>query len=303
MKTILVTGSSGYIGSVLTEQLLQQGLVVIGVDKDNPLSDRLIFHNIDIQDYHEISCLIKSCRPDAVIHLAGMRGEECDRNPISAYEVNFKGTASVAQAADQHGVKKFLFASTCSNYGVMSKQDEWLNEDSPLTPVSSYAISKVAAENWLAGGYLKNTKAVVFRFATAFGVSPNMRYDLLINHFVRDCVHQKTLEVFQPQVWRPFCHVEDISTACIAAVQTELRGSFEIFNVGSNRENYTKQQIIDLLEAQFTNLSYCLNSQNQDPRNYKVDFSKINKQLGFRTNYSLLDGIKQLTSYERNCKI
>ena len=305
MKTVFVTGSSGYIGSVLTRILLDQGFRVVGIDiLDSEIKHpNLLFQSVDICDQDKISYLIRSCNPDSIIHLAGMRGAECDQFPIDAYEINFKAAVRVAEAADQQGVGKFVFASTCSNYGLMSDQNSWLDEESSLTPVSPYAISKVAAENWLTSGYLKNTKAVILRFATAFGVSPNMRYDLMINSFVRGCANQQTLEIFQPHVWRPFCHVEDIAQACAVAVDRDIHRPFDIFNVGANSENYNKQQVLELLQQQFENLKYALNNKNQDPRNYRVDFSKISKQWNYDTTFSVSDGIKQLTQYEEECII
>ena len=179
----------------------------------------------------------------------------CKKESALAREINLDASAYLLKTAQTKGVKRFIFASTCSNYGKMSDSNGYVDEDSPLRPVSLYAELKVAFEKvLLESEYPQNFTVVGLRFATAYGLSPRMRFDLTVNEFARDFALGRELLVFGEQFWRPYCHVNDLSEGCIRVLEAQRSLVHRCaFNVGDTEENYQKQTIIKLLKERIPN--------------------------------------------------
>jgi len=188
-----------------------------------------------------------------------------------------------------------LFVSTCSNYGLIPGNVE-ATEDYELKPLSLYAKHKVEIEQWLLGLKGKvDYSATVLRFATAFGLSPRMRFDLTVSEFTRELYLGHELLVFDAHTWRPYCHVKDLSEAirCVLEAKHD-RVHFEVFNVGGEANNFTKQMIVDEILRQVPEGKVKYQEHGSDPRNYRVSFEKIREQLGFSIQYSVRRGVEEL---------
>jgi len=290
-QKVLITGGAGYIGSVLCRLLISEGYHV-------RVLDRLLFGGesiMELLNYSNFEFINGDTRVnedrekallgmDYVIHLAAIVGDPaCVKNNDLAKETNFEATRLLYEEANRQGCKRFVFASTCSNYGKMKDPDKMVDECSELIPVSLYAETKVSAERYLLGQNNENfCKPTCLRFATAYGLSPRMRFDLTVNEFIRDTTMGKELRIFGEQFWRPYCHVIDLAKSCVMILQADKKKvSFNVFNVGDSEENYQKKMIAKEIlkiipEAQ---ISYV--TKNEDPRDYKVTFEKIRKELGF----------------------
>jgi nucleoside-diphosphate-sugar epimerase len=309
---VLCTGCAGYIGSVVTRHLLGRGHCVRGLDTLLFGSDSLLelfdhprfeFVRGDLREVKVVREALEGV--DAVVHLAAMVGDAmCARDPDLAREVNLEAAESLLRlCVESPQVGRFVFASTCSAYGQMNGC-EYVDEDSPLLPVSLYAKLKVDFESHLLRAPLRpSLAATALRFATAYGVSPRMRFDLTVNEFVRDLALFRALSVFDERSWRPYCHVEDLARA----VTLVLEGPIEVvrqkvFNVGDTRENYTKQGVVrEILEC-LVDLPPGLVTfvpRTSDGRNYRVDFSKISSAIDFRVTRRLADGIREITALVR----
>lgn len=302
-KTVLVTGGAGYIGSVLTRHLLSRGYNVIVADSllfgGESLLDLVglpafTFARVDVTKTEDLVELFTGQRFDAVVHLASIVGDPaCKASPDLARSTIWDGSRKVFELCQSHEVSKFIFASTCSNYGKMASGD-MLTEDAPLRPVSLYAELKVKFEQYL----LDQSGPVDFtilRFATVYGLSLRPRFDLTINEFVRDALMKGELEIYGPQFWRPYCHVRDVARAVVLVLEAE-RGQVaaRTFNVGSNKENYQKQMIATEIGKHIpVKITYV--EKDEDPRDYKVNFDRI-KELGFVPNASLPDGISEIAA-------
>lgn len=302
-RQILVTGAAGYVGSVLCRQLLNIGYTVRGVDV-------LLFGDAGLVDLysHPHFSLIKGdlCDPairkealmevDSVIHLAAIVGDPaCKKFPEGATALMDVASRKLFTAAEQIGVKRFVFASTCSNYGQMEGED-LLHEDSPLHPQSHYAQLKVAFERYLLEkAKTSATQISILRFATAYGLSPRMRFDLTVNHFTRDLALGRELLVFGQHQWRPYCHVEDLALALTLPLTLPLHQGSGIFNIGDSKENYSKEMVVEEVLRQVPKgVATFGGSPDTDGRNYRVDFEKAAKVLGFRISKRVPDGIQEI---------
>lgn len=300
MKTILVTGTAGYIGSVLTRQCLARGYQVVGFDNLSMGGESLLafyghpaFHFVH-GDVRNLEDLERCPKFDAAVHLAAIVGDPaCAKEPELARSVNGDGARLFHQFCEKRGAKRFVFASTCSNYGKMSGTG-YVSETSPLNPVSLYATTKVEFEKYLEQHSSKMVSTVL-RFATVYGLSPRMRFDLTVNDFTRQSVTHGELTVFGEQFWRPYCHVEDLAGACIVTLEaSEKIVSGQVFGVGHTEENYQKGMIVDAILKQLPQTKINRVNSNQDPRDYRVDFSKIQKVLGFKITRRVADGIREI---------
>jgi nucleoside-diphosphate-sugar epimerase len=289
---ILVTGGCGYIGTVLVNYLLDAGHSVMSLDNLTygasglvflVNQDRFSFLNGDVRDRKD--CALACKDKDVVIHLAAIVGERaCDKNP-DAHDINVQGTKVLYQVAVNRGVGTFIFASTCSNYGV----NEQATEEAQLNPLGLYAKTKVETEAWLKA-QANSIRVVILRFATAFGLSPRMRFDLLINQFVLDAWEDKKVEVYNRHSWRPFCHVGDISKAIDVVINSCPRIiDNQVFNVGGF--NVTKEMLCLQLSTIFSSTEFVYQETGKG-RNYSVDFGRI-KRLGFEaakhTSYGMIE--------------
>ncbi len=307
MQTILVTGGAGYVGSILVRRLLEAGHKVVCLDSlrfgGESLLDvfnhpNLIFFKTDIRDYDEVDQRLKEHKPWAVVHLAAIVGDPaCRREPEIANQTNWEASANLITRSRQVGTERFIFASTCSNYGKMSDPDSYVTEDSPLSPVSLYAELKVKLEKFLTQDIEKSKDfaPTSLRFSTVYGLSPRMRFDLTVNEFTKELAMDKELLVFGEQFWRPYCHVADFSRAILTVLNApKEKVAYDCFNVGDTEENYTKGMIISELQKVIPNAKIKRVEKNEDPRDYRVDFSKIQRELGFKISLTVPDGIREI---------
>ena len=300
-QTVLVTGGAGYIGSIVTRDLLSRGYRVVTADAllfgGEALLDLLshpafTFSKTDITDAGQLERLFARHQFDAVVHLASIVGDPaCKAQPELAERTIWEGSRNLFELSESRGVGRFIFASTCSNYGKMETQ-EMLDEEAPLRPVSLYAELKVKFERYL----LERSTPVDFtilRFATVYGLSLRPRFDLTINEFVRDALLKGELEIFGPQFWRPYCHVSDVARAVVLVLETPADlVSAKTFNVGANDENYQKQMIADEVGKQIP-VKVTTVERADDPRDYRVNFDRV-KTLGFEPRMRLADGIREI---------
>ena len=311
MEKVLITGCAGYIGSVLTTLLLENGYSVRGLDNLQFGGESLlgIYNNLnfefihgDIRDGDRLNNSLKNI--EHVIHLAAIVGDPaCAADPEKAKAVNWEASLNLLKLARDHDISRFVFASTCSNYGKMelkqdtsSKNSEYVNEASPLKPVSLYAKLKVEFEKHLLQAKTNNKLTPVsLRFATIYGLSPRPRFDLTINDFTRQLQAGKELVIYGEQFWRPYCHVYDIARAIKMILQAPTQKvDHQVFGVGSTKENYRKKMIVDELLKFFPDANIKYVKKEEDPRDYRVDFSKIKNKLGFEITRTVPDGIREI---------
>jgi nucleoside-diphosphate-sugar epimerase len=308
---ILITGGAGYIGSALVRELLGKGCRVRVLDNLMHGGQGLIsftghsgfqFVQGDIRDRDDVVSALKGI--DSVVHLAAIVGDPaCKRQPVLATEVNQSGSELLYDLSVKSRVKRFVFASTCSNYGRMPDHDGYVDESTPLNPISHYAGLKVGFEQHLFERDHSETAPVCLRFATVYGLSPRPRFDLTVNEFTRDLTLGKELEIFGEHFWRPYCHVRDLANACVMALSCpESTIAGEAFNVGDTQENYQKKGLAALLIEQLpeakTRIRYV--PREEDPRDYRVRFDKIRQKLGFGITRRVPDGIREIISAIRS---
>jgi len=303
-KRILVTGGAGYIGSVLTRQLLEKGYTVRVLDSlmygGEPIIDLMNYPNFefvkgDVRNEDDVRIAVQNV--DCVAHLAAIVGDPaCARNPELARSTNLEGSKLLYNMANEAGATKFVFASTCSNYGKMDDPNEFVHEDSKLAPVSLYAETKVATEQYLLSQPSGNTcKPTCLRFSTVYGLSLRPRFDLTVNEFAKELTMGRELTVFGEQFWRPYCHVFDLARSVVSVIEAPAETvSFEVFNVGDTSENYQKKMIIDEVKKVLPDSKITYVQKNEDPRDYRVSFEKIKNKLGFKLMFTVPDGVRQI---------
>jgi nucleoside-diphosphate-sugar epimerase len=302
---VLVTGGAGYMGSTLTPMLLSQGHDVHVIDSLLFGGESLLgalahphftFTNADVRDRGTVSAAMEGA--DAVVHLAAIVGDAaCAREPELATKVNLDASIQAFQIARSLGVPRFVFASTCSNYGRMSDPNSYVSEDSELMPVSLYAETKVGVERFLLDASPSEGVApTLLRFATLYGISPRMRFDLTVNHFSMELHTTGELEVHGSQFWRPYVHVRDAARAIALVLDTPLEVvGGQVFNVGDTDQNYRKGQIADLARQQVGDRAEIRNVANEeDPRDYRVAFDKVRDTLGFQITRTVEDGVREI---------
>lgn len=306
IMNILVTGAAGYLGSTLTPLLLQAGHRVVGLDSlqhggaGRPLlgswaDPRFSFVRADIRDEKAVVSVLKGI--EAVVHLAAIVGDPaCARLPAEARAINLDASLSLAEAARKAGARRFIFASTCSNYGKMTDPDSMVDEDSELKPVSLYAETKVGVEKALLDpARFPGLCTTALRLSTLFGVSPRMRFDLTVNEFVLELLTKQRLVVFGEQFWRPYVHVHDAARAiALVLSRPEAEVDHQVFNVGADDQNYRKSDLLKLMAPLAPKASIERVQKNEDPRDYRVGFAKIRGRLGYKTEHSLESGVQEL---------
>jgi nucleoside-diphosphate-sugar epimerase len=233
---------------------------------------------------------------DAVVHLAAIVGDPaCGRDPELSNAVNVEGTAALVADARAAGVERFLFASTCSNYGRMADPTVPIDETGELRPVSLYAEQKVAMERSLLEGDQNGLAATCLRFATVYGVGHRMRFDLTVNEFTRDLWADRKLDVFGETFWRPYVHVRDAARAVALVLASPLeKVSGRVFNAGHSDENYRKLDLVELITERLGRGEVEYVSRTEDPRDYKVSFERIKDELGYEPLQRVPTGIDEL---------
>jgi nucleoside-diphosphate-sugar epimerase len=231
----------------------------------------------------------------AVVHLAAVVGDPaCAREPERAQAVNVDGSRALRDDADAAGVRRFVFASTCSNYGRV-EGDVAVDEGAELAPVSLYAEQKVSIETELLATL--DGRATCLRFATIYGVAPRMRFDLTVNEFTRDLWAGRELEVFGAQFWRPYVHVRDAARAVgMVLGASDDRVGGRVFNVGNSDENYTKGDLVEAIRQQIPSGDVSFVERREDPRDYRVSFERIRTELGYATTSTVPDGIAEVAA-------
>ena len=307
MKKILVTGGAGYVGSGLLRELLNENYIVTCVDNlmfgGESLLD--IWHNknftftkCDINDWSKFDKILKTNKFDAIIHLAAIVGDPaCRINSELALKTNWESTKWLLDKSVEIGIKKFIFASTCSNYGKMDDPESFVDEESNLAPVSLYAELKVKFETYMLSDMkkYKDFCPTSLRFSTVYGLSPRMRFDLTVNEFTKDLALGKELTIFGEKFWRPYCHVKDFSNAFITVLRAESKKvAYNVFNVGDTSENYTKQMLINEIIKVIPDAKIKYIEKNEDPRDYRVNSDKIKKELDFKITMRVIDGIEEV---------
>lgn len=300
---IFVTGSDGYIGTRFTARLLRQGHSVTGFDtglyrdgwlyseqRNNPLIPQTInkdLRNIAASDLDG---------HDAVVHLAELSNDPLGQNnPEVTYNINHHGSVKLAKLAKQAGIPRFVYASSCSVYG--QAVSDWVDETSPTNPQTAYADCKVRVENDVGPMADRNFCVTFMRNATAYGASPRIRFDIVINDLCALAWTTKRIAMTSDGTpWRPVTHVDDICLAmecALAADPAAVNG--RIFNVGADTENYRIREIAETVAAVMPGCEVTIGSSAGDTRSYRVSFKKIAAELpGFKAQWTARRGIEQL---------
>ncbi len=289
---ILVTGGAGYLGSVLLRKLLAKGYQVRTVDGlwygKEPIADLLSNENFELiqDDIRNLVVTVKAMKDvDAVIHLASIVGMPASSiEPKSSEEINYLATKNISELCQLHGIETYIFASTCSVYG--NQPDKLITEKSPLAPMDFYATQKYLSER--AAGWL-NRAPTILRFGTLFGLSPRMRFDLVMNLFVAQAIKEGHVTVHGGKQYRPFLHVSDAADSLIFALEKNLTGTYNVIS-----ENYTILEAAERI-SKLTGCKVEISTDNEDNRNYMVSAEKL-KQVGFKPSRTIevaVDEIKK----------
>jgi len=308
-RHILITGGAGYIGSLLTSELLRQNYrvtlldsLLFGGESILPFMSHPNFHFIktDVTEHRAIKDAVKRDwqKPNAVIHLAGIVGfPACQAvGKQVAWKYNVEATKMVFEQSADLGVERFVFASTYSNYGY-SEDGKPVTEETPLHPQSLYAETKIAAEEYLLAQKDATCAPLLFRFATLYGISPRTRFDLIVNQFVLEAFTKRQLIIYQRGYSRSFVHIRDVVRGVIMgleAEQSKIRG--QVFNLGTENGNYSKNDIVKFVLKRMpeTIVEYKDLTFGGDMRDVTVSFEKIRNVLGFETTLNVDDGVREV---------
>jgi nucleoside-diphosphate-sugar epimerase len=308
-RHVLVIGGGGYIGSALLPILLRDGYRVRVLDLflygAGPIESVLNHPDVEFikADFRQVDALVEAMRGvDQVVHLGGIVGDPaCAIDEELTIDVNLNATRVIADVAKGQGVKRLVFASTCSVYGA---SDEILDERSVLNPVSLYARSKIASEKVLLEMTDHKFAPVILRFGTIYGQSGRTRFDLVVNLLVAKALVDGEITIFGGDQWRPFLHVEDAALAVAKFLRAPLAlGRGEIFNVGSNAENYTIAQIGKIVNQAVPEAALVSSGSDDDKRNYRVRFDKIARTVNFKTKWTVEAGVRQVLEAMRSGEV
>ena len=308
-RHILITGGAGYIGSLLTSELLRANYRVTVLD-DLLFGGESLLGFLHHPNFHFVKADVTQPRairdhvrgewpvPYAIVHLAAIVGfPACQAvGHQVAWRYNVESTKMAFDQAADLGVERFVFASTYSNYG-LSKDGKPVTEESPLNPQSLYAETKIAAEEFLLGQKVAPPAPLLFRFATLYGISPRTRFDLIVNQFVLEAFTRRELIIYQRGYSRSFVHVRDTVRGImmgLEAPEDKVRG--QVFNLGTPEGNYTKDEIVALVLKRMpeTVVDYKDLTFGGDMRDITVSFEKIRRVLGFETTMTVDDGVREV---------
>ena len=303
-KSIILIGGEGYIGKIVSSFFLKKNFKVHSIDnfiynqsfknqKSNKnfsllkinFANKKIFNHLDKLE-HENLIILGSIVGDPITK----------KYPKITKKINLEATEKLLKYALKKKFKRVIFISTCSNYGVFNK-NSLAKENSRLNAKSLYAKTKVQIEKKLFKIAKKSSsETTILRFATAFGLSDRMRFDLTVNQFVREIYLNKKIEVYDPHTWRPYCHVKDFANIIFKIISKKniKRKKCEIFNAGSSKNNFNKMMVVNRIKKHIKNFQIILQNDSVDQRDYKVNFSKIKKIYGFKPSITIDDGIKEI---------
>ena len=306
---VLITGGAGYLGSMLAGELLRLGYQVTVVD-DLLFGGEALLALLPNPAFHFVKANVWEPRalrhalrsdwpaPEAVFHLAAIAGfPACQAvGRQVAWRYNVEATQRVYEQAEQLGSARFIYASTYSNYG-LAPGGEAVTEDSPLNPQSLYAETKIASERFLLSQADQACAALIFRIATVYGLSPRMRFDMILNQFVLEAYTRRELLIYQRGYSRSFVHIQDAVRGMLlglCAPPEKIRG--QVYNLGSAQGNYTKDEIVSLILKRLpeTHVLYKDMTFGGDMRDIRVSFDKIQSQLGFETQQTADDGVREV---------
>ncbi len=303
-RKVLIVGGAGYIGAVVTSHLLARGYHVRSLDLLLYGHAVTVFPFLGTPGYEFMyGDMCDDATLDAalagvtdVVLLAGLVGDPITKKyPEASAAINDRGVQKVIDRCNGRGLQRLVFVSTCSNYGLIPP-DALADEGFELSPLSLYAKSKVAAEKkLLALGGQVDYVPTVLRFATAFGLSARMRFDLTVSEFTRAMFRKDDLLVYDADTWRPYCHVQDFGELIRRVFEApEARVGFEVFNAGGDVNNATKQTIVDSIKNLLPDAPVRYQEKGPDPRNYRVNFAKVRERLFFTPSMTVTDGIREL---------
>jgi nucleoside-diphosphate-sugar epimerase/CBS domain-containing protein len=286
-RRVLVVGGGGFLGSVLTGKLLSRGYRVRVLDSfiygrrslDAFSEDKnLEIVEGDLRNIH--TCVSSLAETDAVVLLAAIVGDPASKvRPTETIETNVLATQALASACKLHHISRFLYASTCSVYGIGA---DLLDENAPLNPVSLYARTKIESEKIILGmgdGYFSPT---ILRMGTLYGYSPRMRFDLVVNTMSMKSFVDGQIQVFGGGQWRPLLGVEDAAEVYIRCLEKDLNEvGNQVFNVGSDEQNYQIKDVAEIIGTALGGIPISRDNSNLDGRDYRVSFSKLTRTLGF----------------------
>jgi nucleoside-diphosphate-sugar epimerase/CBS domain-containing protein len=286
-RRVLVVGGAGYLGSVLTCKLLRRGFRVRILDSfiygRRSLESFAGDENLDVVegDLRNIhTCVSSLAETDAVVLLAAIVGDPASRaRPTETIETNVLAAQALASACKLHHINRFLYASTCSVYGIGA---DLLDEEAPLNPVSLYARTKIESEKIILGMGDEYFSPTILRMGTLYGYSPRMRFDLVVNTMSMKSFVDGKIQVFGGRQWRPLLGVEDAAEVYVRCLETELGVvSNQIFNVGSDEQNYQIDQVAEIIGTSLGGIPISRDNSNLDARDYRVSFAKLGQALGF----------------------
>jgi len=308
-RNVLVVGGAGYIGSVLVRKLLERGCRVRVLDRllygDDSLAE--LYHAEDFElvqgDFRNVEAVVRAVqRMSSIIHLGAVVGDPaCALDEEFTFEVNLAATRMIAEVGKGYGIRRFLFASSCSVYGA---SEEIMDERSLVAPLSLYARTKVESERLLLSIKSESFSPVLLRFATVCGMSHRPRFDLVVNLLAARAIFDKKITIYGGEQWRPFVHVDDVADAIIGCLEAPLAVvSGQVFNVGSDAGNYRLIQIGDIIKRVVPDVEVSVQESAEDERNYRVSSESIRRMVGFSANKTVEDAVLDIVGAVRTGRI
>jgi nucleoside-diphosphate-sugar epimerase len=311
MKKIIVTGHVGYIGALIVPLLLEKGYDVVGIDTNYYDKDCELFEFKP--EINEIKKDIRKVNESdlegayAICHFAALSNDPVGAlNPELTFDINHKASVRLAKLAKKVGIEKFIYSSSCSLYGIAGTEDP-LAEDAQFNPVTAYAKSKVFSEQDILPLGDKDFSVTFLRNSTAYGISPKLRLDLVVNNLIGWAITTKKIKILSDGTpWRPLIHAEDIARAFISVIEAlKKEVNKESFNVGINSENFQIKDIAYMVKEVVPNCEVIITGEHgSDSRTYRVDFNKIENELpNFNPKWNLRKGIEQIYEYYSKYKM